>query len=98
MLLQVEIMPWLSNVVTGSSTPVLLEFEIREKCSLAEFLLKLKQEFPKLASHVISDNNYYLKPTVLLIYNGMAFEIIGGYNKILSDGDKITFIPAYYGG
>lgn len=99
MKIQVEILPWLSGLVGGKKDGTFnLEIELTQGSTIRQFLDELVAQHPAIATDIYDQERHIIKSTAVLILNNRAFELSGGYEAILTDGDVLVLLPAYSGG
>ncbi|KAI6183179.1 Ubiquitin-related modifier 1-like protein [Aphelenchoides bicaudatus] len=64
--------------------------------SLLDWILEHLIEDKKRAPLLIVDGN--VRPGILVLVNDVDYEISGGLNTSLKDGDEVTFISTLHGG
>lgn len=99
MKVQVQFLPWLSGLIAGGTDEELhYQFVLAQDSTLQQFLAELAVQQPCAASVVYDPEHKVIKETAVLMLNNRAFELAGGYEAVLQDGDVLTFLAAYSGG
>jgi len=75
-----------------------ININISEQLYLEDLLEQLKNYDTKVEKLIFYQNDIVIKPTIILLLNGIAFELQGCYKALLNPGDKLTFLMAYTGG
>ncbi|MCS7107913.1 MAG: hypothetical protein NZ911_00715 [Sulfolobales archaeon] len=65
-------------------------------CNLRDLLIYLHKVYPKMSSAIGSDGT--LNTSYIVFINGVDFMVVNGYDYVVKDGDKLTFIPISHGG
>jgi len=99
MKVQVQFLPWLSGLIDGGTDEELhYEFFLKQDSTLQQFLDQLAVQQP-CAAFVVYDPEYkVIREVAVLMLNNRSFELAGGYEAVLKDGDVLTFLAAYSGG
>jgi molybdopterin converting factor small subunit len=99
MKIHVEIFPWLSGLVGGKKDETFnLEIKLTQGSTIRQFLDELVAQHPAIATDIYDQERRIVKSTAVLMLNNRMFELSGGYEAILAEGDAIVLLPAYSGG
>lgn len=99
MIVKVEVMPWLSELVTGSiSHKVVLMEEMPAGTSLRKALELVGERHPRLGKMVFDARRGQMSGHAELAINGAMFETATGMDYPLQDGDTISILPGIAGG
>ncbi|MCS7098554.1 MAG: MoaD family protein [Candidatus Methanomethyliaceae archaeon] len=63
--------------------------------NLLEFLKSIENEELKLR---LFDKSGEIRPDIIIFINGRDFNLLGGKNSKINDGDEITILPSVHGG
>lgn len=92
MKVRVELYGFLRNLL-GSKDVVV---EVPDRSTLREVLSAVSSKFPELQEVVGPGGT--LKPSFMLFVNEADYELLGGYDYVVKDGDSIQLLPISHGG
>lgn len=99
MKVRVQVLPWLSGLIGAQSDEEInFELSLHQDSTLQQFLGELAIRRPDVAALIYDQKHRAVKATAVLMLNNRAFELAGGYDTVLRDGDVITLLAAYSGG
>lgn len=95
----VEVLPWLSELLGGTiSGKVVLRPSVSEGESLRDLLDRLCQEHPRFGRRIYDPTTRRLTGQAEIALNGSIYDLAGGLDARLREGDTITFLPGIAGG
>lgn len=74
------------------------EYNLPDKSSLKDFLMKVAERYPALKDIIYSLNENPADPTLIVALNGSSVKISEGDNIMLKDDDVITLMTVIGGG
>ena len=99
MRVTVEVLPWLSELLGGTiSGKVVLRPSLSEGESLRDLLDRLCEEHPGFGQKVYDPTTRRLTGQAEIALNGSIYDLAGGLDARLRDGDTVTFLPGIAGG
>jgi molybdopterin converting factor small subunit len=99
MNIKIRIFPWFSGLVGGEKDKTLeLEFALPKNSTLQQFLDEVIVQRPDIARLIYDPEFRAVRSPAVIILNNRVFELSGGYEASLKEGDIITLMPAYSGG
>jgi len=98
-IVTVEILPWLSELISGSiSQKEMLEEEIPLHATLRTLLDLLVDRHSVFGRMVYDPEGRRLTGHAELAVNGTLYDAVGGLDLTLHHSDTITFLPGIAGG
>ncbi len=98
MIVNVEILPWLSTMIRPESTGKLtLEHDLRGN-TLRDLLRELAEADPEIARVIFDLDARELRYPALGVLNDKLLEFAGGLDVELHESDCVTLMAAYTGG
>jgi molybdopterin converting factor small subunit len=99
MRVKVEVWPWLSETLgaRGAEKRV-LEQQLPDGTTLRALLACLHQEHARFGELVFDPERGRLTGHTELALNGAIYDLVGGLDARLQDGDVVTFLPSLAGG
>ncbi len=99
MLVRIEVMPWLSELVSGSvSRKAEIQVEVPEGASLRAALEAMVGSHPRLVEMILDRNRGQLTGHAEIVVNGALYDRVGGLDAPLRDGDTVGLLPGIAGG
>jgi molybdopterin converting factor small subunit len=99
MNIKIRILPWFSGLVGGEKDePLEMEFALPKECTLQQFLDEISVRRTDIGRLIYDQEFRAVLNTAVIILNNRVFELSGGYDSSLKDGDVVTLMPAYSGG
>ncbi|MGE5619924.1 MAG: MoaD/ThiS family protein [Sphingomonadaceae bacterium] len=99
MQVRIEVLPWLSELLSGSiSRPVVLETAVPEGETLRALLVRLVETHRRLGQMVYDPERGLLSGHAEIAVNGTMYDQAGGLDAPLHDGDTVTLLPGIAGG
>ncbi|MHB0869764.1 MAG: MoaD/ThiS family protein [Chloroflexota bacterium] len=99
MLVKVEVLPWLSELLSGSiSKKVVLEQAVPEGETLRALLARLRDSHSRFGRMVYDPKRGLLTGHAEIAVNGTLYDQAGGLDAPLHEGDTVTFLPGIAGG
>jgi molybdopterin converting factor small subunit len=99
MRVKVEVWPWLSETLGAKATQKrILEPELPEGTTLRALLAHLAQEHARFGELVFDPERGRLTGHSEIALNGAIYDLVGGLDARLQDGDVVTFLPSLAGG
>lgn len=99
MIVTVEILPWLSELISGSiSRKEVLREEIHDNATLRTLLGILVDRYSGFGRMVYDPEGGRLTGHSEIAVNGMIYDLLGGLDLPLHPGDTVTFLPGIAGG
>lgn len=92
MKVRIELYGFLRNLLRSKDVVV----EVPSGSTLREVLSLVSSRFPELRE-VINPGGI-LKPSFMLFINEIDYELLGGYNYVVKDGDSMQLLPISHGG
>lgn len=92
MKVKIELYGFLRNLTRTKDVII----EAPEGSTLRELLLITSSKIPELREAISSDGQ--LKPYFMLFVNGVDYELLGGYDYVVRDGDSLQLLPISHGG
>lgn len=92
MKVRIQVYGFLRNLV-GSGD---IDLELPNNSNLREVLSAIVSRFPELQEAITRDGK--LRPYFVLLVNETDYEILGGYEYVVKDGDSIQLLPISHGG
>lgn len=95
----VEALPWLSETLgVGISNKAVLEQEVPEGTTLRGLLHRLNGNHDRFGRLVFDAERSRLTGQAEIAVNGAIYDLAGGLDAPLRDGDVVTFLPGLAGG
>ena len=99
MQIQIEVLPWLSELLSGSiSRKVVMQETLPDGVSLRFLLGSLQERQSRFGRMVFDSERQRLTGHAEIIVNGDLCEQLGGLDSPLHEGDTVTFLPGLAGG
>ena len=99
MRITVEVLPWLSETLEGGSPRrVVLEEHVPAGTSLRQLLAELYRKHSRFGPRVFDPEKGLLTGQSELAINGTIYDLVGGLDSPLQEGDTVTFLPSLAGG
>ncbi len=99
MQIQIEVLPWLSELLSGSiSRKVVMQETLPDGVSLRFLLGSLQERQSRFGRMVFDSDRQQLTGHAEIIVNGALCEQLGGLDTPLHEGDTVTFLPGLAGG
>ncbi len=99
MQVKVEVLPWLSELLSGSiSQRVMLEKTLPDGESLRFLLGQLVNEHSRFGRMIFDPRRQQLTGQAEIAVNGAMYDVVGGLDASLQDGDTVTILPGIAGG
>ena len=96
--IRLEILPWLSRSFDmEGSTRVILDREVPEGATVRDVLELLAVERPAFG-HALYDPEGRVAVYVSIILNDRLYELAGGLQAEVREGDVVRLLPAFSGG
>lgn len=92
MKVRIELYGFLRNLLRSKDVVV----EVPDSSTLREVLSAVSSKFPEL-QEVVSPSGT-LRPSLMLFVNEIDYELLGGYDYVVKDGDSIQLLPISHGG
>ncbi len=92
MKVRIEVYGFLRNLLGSNS----VELEVQEGLSLRDVLIKALTSFPVLKDAVKESGE--VRPYFIIFVNGVDYQLVGGYDYIVKNGDSIQVLPISHGG
>ncbi|MCL4370871.1 MAG: MoaD/ThiS family protein [Chloroflexi bacterium] len=99
MQVKIEVLPWLSELLSGSiARKVVLEETVPEGESLRALLGRLQENHGRFGRLVFDPERQQLTGHAEIAINGALYDQAGGLDAPLQEGDTVTFLPGIAGG
>lgn len=99
MRVKIEVLPWLSETVgAGVAQKRVLEEKLPEGTTLRMLLVRLHEEHSRFGRLVFDPQRDRLTGHAEIALNGAIYDLVGGLDAHLQDGDVVTFLPGLAGG
>jgi molybdopterin converting factor small subunit len=96
--IRLEILPWLSRSLDGEgAVRVVLDREVPEGATVRDVLDRLVREHPAFG-RTLFDPEGQVAVHVSIIVNDRLYELAGGLQAQLREGDVVRLLPAFSGG
>ena len=95
---EVSFHAWQSEVFGKEESPVILEEVINKGMTFEGLLNQLIGKYPALEGTVVEPESRRVYDHAMVILNDRVIDLAGGPQVVLSQGDKIQFIPMVAGG
>lgn len=93
MRVRIELYGFLRSLLNSKE----IDVEVSENSTLREVLSTVYNRIPELREEAIAVDGS-LKPYFMLFINEVDYELLGGYNYVVRDGDIIQLVPVSHGG
>ncbi len=99
MRVKIEVLPWLSELLSGSiSQRVVLEETVPEDETLRALLGRLHRQHGRFGRLIYDPERQQLTGHAEIAVNGSLYDQVGGLDAPLHEGDTVTFLPGIAGG
>lgn len=99
MRISVEVFPWLSETVGGTiSGKVVMSEELPDGETLRDLLTRLHRKHQRFGKLVYNPEKGCLAGHAQVTINGSIYDIMGGMDARLREGDTVSFLPEMAGG
>ncbi|OII74870.1 uncharacterized protein cubi_03002 [Cryptosporidium ubiquitum] len=86
------------EVLTGDKQNVEIDLNDLESNSMKNLILYVKENIIQYRKDHFIETGSKIKPGIIVLVNNCDWEILGGENYVLSNGDLVTFIMTLHGG
>jgi molybdopterin converting factor small subunit len=99
MMVRVEVMPWLSELLSGEISKKFDMIEpLQEGETVRELLRQLHARHPRFGRMVFDPERDHLTGHAEIAINGTPSHLAGGLDTQLHEGDIVTFLAGIAGG
>lgn len=94
MVLQIKFMGHLKNIVG-------CEYVFMENVNgltLREVLVRLHDSLGEASKEIFNGSSFKIRPGILILVNDAVYDVVGGLDYVVSEGDEIVFLPTVHGG
>ncbi len=99
MQVRIEVLPWLSELLSGSiSQKVVMQETVPDGGSLRALLGLLQERHGRFGRMVFDPERQRLTGHAEIAVNGVLYDQVGGLDAPLHEGDTVTFLPGIAGG
>ncbi len=95
---EVSFHAWQTRVFGKEESPVILEEVINKGTTFEGLLNQLIDKYPALEGTVVDPESGRVYDHAMVVLNGRVIDLVGGPRVVLSEGDKIQFLPMVAGG
>jgi molybdopterin converting factor small subunit len=96
---KVEVLPWMSETLgAGATEKRVLEENLPEGATLRMLLVQLHGQHERFGKLVFDSQRGRLTGHAEIALNGAIYDLVGGLDARLRDGDVVTFLPGLAGG
>ncbi|MFC2004698.1 MoaD/ThiS family protein [Chloroflexota bacterium] len=97
--IQLEILPWISDVLDGQGAGrLVLEKTIEEGATIGDVIRKLAREHQAFSDTIFDTKTDKLSSHVMIVLNDRVMEALKGLDTNIKDGDIIKLLPVIAGG
>lgn len=86
------------EVLAGEKQNVEVSLSNLESNSMKYLILYVKENIIQFRKDHFIEAGTKIKPGIIVLINNCDWEILGGENYVLNDGDVVTFIMTLHGG
>ncbi|KAJ1610696.1 hypothetical protein OIY81_506 [Cryptosporidium canis] len=86
------------EVLTGEKQIAEVDLSTLESRSMKHLILYVKENIIQFRKDHFMETGTKIKPGIIVLVNNCDWEILGGEDYVLSDGDQVTFIMTLHGG
>lgn len=95
-MITIKLLSWLGEkAAKGAAGTLEVKLILNKGDTVSHILQRLEEDMPLLSGIITDPDHHMLQPDIGLIINDRLFDLAGGYDALLKEGDILLIFPAF---